>query len=79
MRRIVGLIVLGVVIAAIAAPMVPLAIITLELADLPSRLSASEMRRFVSGLDPCGWVHSWFTRAVAAVKRNQATAVLLIC
>lgn len=79
MRRIVGVIVLGIVIAAIAAPMVPLAIVTLDLADLRSRLAASEMRLFASGLDPCGLAHWWFSRAAAPVRRNQAIAVLLIC
>lgn len=79
MRRIVGLIVLGIIIAAIAAPIIPLAIVTLDLADLRSRLSASEMRLFTSGLDPCRLVRSWLMRPVAAVKRNQAVAVLLNC
>lgn len=79
MRRLVGVIVLGIVIAAIAAPVIPLAIVTLELADLPSRLCASERRLVASDLDPCDLVRSWLTRIFFSVKSGQAIAVLLIC
>jgi hypothetical protein len=79
MRRTVGLIVLGIVIAGIAAPMVPLAILTLDLTDLRSRLSRSEMRLFASDLDPSCSGHSWADKAVPGVKSDQANAVLLIC
>ncbi|HEX5434121.1 MAG TPA: hypothetical protein VFY05_07780 [Candidatus Angelobacter sp.] len=78
MRRIVGVMALGMVIAAMAAPIIPLAIVRLEVAELPSLLSAA-MRVSVKDHDSCGVARSLWIRIVPAVKIDQATAVLLLC
>lgn len=79
MRQIVGMTVLGIVIAAIAAPIAPLAIATLDLADLHSRLWVTGRRLLASDLDQRGLVRSPLTRVVPLRKSGQATAVSLIC